>query len=206
MSSGMEGAAQAEAGTLPVSSLEDVALLPKLEQMNYQVDDGGAILNTLPEQESIQTLWANVNELDGTGVEDLSFLERLPALRRLYLHTAAGTELDPVEEKISLMGLSLIPDEDTVLDVSQLTQLRFLDYWGSSELTIALETKEELPELRSLSLPGGSAFTTSLSVVSYMPALEYICLNGVEDTDLTPWRSCPTSVRFNCPTMSARWI
>lgn len=186
MNSGIEGAAQAEAGTLPVSSLEDVALLPKLEQMNYQVDDGGAILNTLPEQESIQTLWANVNELDGTGVEDLAFLERLPALRRLYLHTAAGTELGPVEEKTSLMGLSLIPDEDTVLDISQLTQLRFLDYWGSSELAIALETTAELPDLRSLSLPGGSAFTTSLDVVSYMPALEYICLNGVEDTDLTP--------------------
>lgn len=186
MSGCMGGAAQAEEGTVPVSSLADAALLPKLERINYQVDDGGAILNTLPEQESIRTVWANVHDLSVPGVEDLSFLERLPDLRSLYLHTAAGTDLAPAEEKTSLMYLALVPEEDTILDLSQLTQLCFLDYWGDSDITVGLETTAELPSLRALILPGGSPLITSLKVVSYMPALEYICLNGAEDTDLTP--------------------
>lgn len=177
---------QAEEGTVPVSSLEDLALLSRLRRVDYQVDDGGAILSTLPEQESIQTIWVNTQDLTMAGVEDLSFLERLPELRSLYLHTAAGTDLTPLEEKTSLMGLSLVPEGDTNLDVSQLTQLRFLDYWGHSDITITLEVTTELPYLRSLSLSGGSAFATSLEVVSYMPALEYVVCNGVADTDLTP--------------------
>ena len=94
--------------------------------------------------------------------------------------------LSRLETKTSLMGLSLFSESDTTLDVSQLTQLRFLDYWGDSDIDITLETTAELPYLKILTLPGGSNFLTPLDLLSYMPALEYVNLNAVEDTDLTP--------------------
>ncbi|BFK86946.1 hypothetical protein I4200191B4_12520 [Pseudoflavonifractor gallinarum] len=173
-------------GTQLVSSLEDIALLSELSRIDYQVTDGGALLDSLPEQESIQTAWVNTDELDAPGIEDLSFLERLPNLRALYLHTEPGIDLTLLETKTSLMGLSLFSESDTTLDVSQLTQLRFLDYWGDSDIDITLETTAELPYLKILTLPGGSNFLTPLDILSYMPALEYVNLNAVEDTDLTP--------------------
>lgn len=173
-------------GTQLVSSLEDIALLSELSRIDYQVTDGGALLDSLPEQESIQTAWVNTDELDAPGIEDLSFLERLPNLRALYLHTESGIDLTLLETKTSLMGLSLFSESDTTLDVSQLTQLRFLDYWGDSDIDITLETTAELPYLKILTLPGGSNFLTPLDILSYMPALEYVNLNAVEDTDLTP--------------------
>ena len=173
-------------GTQLVSSLEDIALLSELSRIDYQATDGGTLLDSLPEQESIQTAWVNTDELDAPGIEDLSFLERLPNLRRLYLHTEPGIDLTLLETKTSLMGLSLFSESDTTLDVSQLTQLRFLDYWGDSDIDITLKTTAELPYLKILTLPGGSNFLTPLDILSYMPALEYVNLNAVEDTDLTP--------------------
>ena len=173
-------------GTQPVSSLEDIALLSELSRIDYQVTDGGTLLDSLPEQESIQTAWVNTDELDAPGIEDLSFLERLPNLRRLYLHTEPGIDLTLLETKTSLMGLSLFSESDTTLDVSQLTQLRFLDYWGHSNIDITLEPPAELPYLKSLTVSGGSDFLTPLDLLSYMPALEYLYLRVAGDTDLTP--------------------
>ena len=173
-------------GTQLVSSLEDITLLSELSRIDYQVTDGGALLDSLPEQESIQTAWVNTDELDAPGIEDLSFLERLPNLRRLYLHTEPGIDLTLLEAKTSLMGLSLFSESDTTLDVSQLTQLRFLDYWGHSNIDITLEPPAELPYLKSLTVSGGSDFLTPLDLLSYMPALEYLYLRVAGDTDLTP--------------------
>ena len=177
---------EAEEGTGPVSSLEDLSLFPDLWRVDYQISDDGALLETLPVSDTIISLSVNVNDAEGPGISDLSFLDQLPQLTRLNAHLSTGTDLTPVEQKTPLNNLSLQLDGNDTLDVSQLTNLRVLDFWGAQDIEIALETSSDLPELQYLHLPGGSQLVSSLDILYHMPALEYLNLNAVADTDLTP--------------------
>lgn len=177
---------EAEEGTGPVSSLEDLSLFPDLWQVIYQISDEGALLETLPVSENILSISVNVNDVEGPGVSDLSFLDKLPQLKRLGAHLAPGVDLTPVEQKTTLMSLGLILEGSDTLDISQLTNLRLLDFWGPEDIEIALGTSNDLPELQILYLPGGSRLTSSLDVLYHMPALEFLNLNAAADTDLTP--------------------
>ena len=176
----------AEEGTGPVSSLEDLSLFPDLWRVDYQISDDGALLETLPVSDTIISISINVNDVEGPGISDLSFLDQLPQLQRLTAHLSPGTDLTPVEQKTTLRNLSLWVEGSDTLDVSQLTDLRVLDFWGPQDIEIALETSSDLPELRYLHLPGGSQLVSSLDILYHMPALEYLDLNAVADTDLTP--------------------
>ena len=147
---------EAEEGTGPVSSLEDLSLFPDLWRVDYQISDDGALLETLPVSDTIISLSVNVNDAEGPGISDLSFLDQLPQLTRLNAHLSPGTDLTPVEQKTTLNNLSLQLDGNDTLDVSQLTNLRVLDFWGAQDIEIALETSSDLPELQYLYLPGGS--------------------------------------------------
>ena len=177
---------EAEEGTGPVSSLEDLSLFPDLWQVIYQISDEGALLETLPVSENILLISVNVNDVEGPGVSDLSFLDKLPQLKRLGAHLAPGVDLTPAEQKTTLMSLGLILEGSDTLDISQLTNLRLLDFWGPEDIEIALGTSNDLPELQILYLPGGSRLTSSLDVLYHMPALEFLNLNAAADTDLTP--------------------
>ena len=177
---------EAEEGTGPVSSLEDLSLFPDLWQVIYQISDEGALLETLPVSENILSISVNVNDVEGPGVSDLSFLDKLPQLKRLGAHLAPGVDLTPAEQKTTLMSLGLILEGSDTLDISQLTNLRLLDFWGPEDIEIALGTSNDLPELQILYLPGGSRLTSSLDVLYHMPALEFLNLNAAADTDLTP--------------------
>ena len=176
----------AEEGTGPVSSLEDLSLFPDLWRVDYQISDDGALLETLPVSDTIISLSVNVNDAEGPGISDLSFLDQLPQLTRLSAHLSPGTDLTPVEQKTTLNNLSLQLDGNDTLDVSQLTNLRVLDFWGAQDIEIALETSSDLPELQYLYLPGGSRLVSSLDILYHMPALEFLNLNAAADTDLTP--------------------
>ncbi len=177
---------EAEEGTGPVSSLEDLSLFPDLWRVDYQISDDGALLETLPVSDTIISLSVNVNDAEGPGISDLSFLDQLPQLTRLNAHLSPGTDLTPVEQKTTLNNLSLQLDGNDTLDVSQLTNLRVLDFWGAQDIEIALETSSDLPELQYLYLPGGSRLVSSLDILYHMPALEFLNLNAAADTDLTP--------------------
>ena len=58
---------EAEEGTGPVSSLEDLSLFPDLWQVIYQISDEGALLETLPVSENILSISVNVNDVEGPG-------------------------------------------------------------------------------------------------------------------------------------------
>ena len=177
---------EAEEGTGPVSSLEDLSLFPDLWQVIYQISDDGALLETLPVSDTILSIRVNVSDVEGPGISDLSFLDQLPQLKRLSAHMAPGADLTPAEQKTTLMSLGLILEGSDTLDVSQLTDLRLLDFWGPQDIEIALETSSDLPELQYLYLPGGSRLASSLDILYHMPALEFLNLNAAADTDLTP--------------------
>ena len=177
---------EAEEGTGPVSSLEDLSLFPDLWQVIYQISDDGALLETLPVSDTILSIRVNVSDVEGPGISDLSFLDQLPQLKRLSAHMAPGADLTPAEQKTTLMSLGLILEGSDTLDVSQLTNLRLLDFWGPQDIEIALETSSDLPELQYLYLPGGSRLVSSLDILYHMPALEFLNLNAAADTDLTP--------------------
>ena len=177
---------EAEEGTGPVSSLEDLSLFPDLWQVIYQISDDGALLETLPVSDTILSIRVNVSDVEGPGISDLSFLDQLPQLKRLSAHMAPGADLTPAEQKTTLMSLGLILEGSDTLDVSQLTNLRLLDFWGPQDIEIALETSSDLPELQYLYLPGGSRLASSLDILYHMPALEFLNLNAAADTDLTP--------------------
>ena len=151
-----------EEGTGPVGSLQDLSLLPHLDSLHYMVGDSGALLNTVTD-EGLHSVIADTTGEEGQQVSNLAFLEEADSL---------------VELNVSLSG-------DT-LDLSQLTELGWLQAQGTPGTQNALTSSAELPELLVLSLQGYEAWGPSLEVVSHMPALAYFSMDGATDVDFTP--------------------
>lgn len=180
------GIPEAEAGTTAVSSLEDLSLLTGLTSLNYLVPDGGALLDTVGTHDTLEIFFSYDHNVPGESLEDLTFLDRFPNLQTLAVHIVPGTDLTPVETKTSLTALEVYTDGDDLLDVSQLTGLNSLRFWVPREGTLNLETSADLPNLRILDLFGGMGGPPVLSFVDHAPDLEFLKLQSVPDTDLTP--------------------
>lgn len=173
-----------EEGTGPVGSLQDLSLLPHLDSLHYMVGDSGALLNTVTD-EGLHSVIADTTGEEGQQVSNLAFLEALPNLRHLSIAVAPGTDLTPLEKADSLVELNVSLSGDT-LDLSQLTELGWLQAQGTPGTQNALTSSAELPELLVLSLQGYEAWGPSLEVVSHMPALAYFSMDGATDVDFTP--------------------
>lgn len=173
-----------EEGTGPVGSLEDLSLLPHLDSLHYMVEDSGALLNTVTDERLTSVILDTTGEA-GQPVSNLAFLDALPNLRYLSIAVAPGTDLTPLEKADSLVELNVSLSGDT-LDLSQLTELGWLQAQGTPGTQNALTSSEELPELLVLSLQGYEAWGPSLEVVSHMPALAYFSMDGATDVDFTP--------------------
>lgn len=173
-----------EEGTGPVGSLQDLSLLPHLDSLHYMVEDSGALLNTVTDERLTSVILDTTGEA-GQPVSNLAFLDALPSLRHLSIAVAPGTDLTPLEKADSLVELNVSLSGDT-LDLSQLTELGWLQAQGTPGTQNALTSSAELPELLVLSLQGYEAWGPSLEVVSHMTALAYFSMDGAYDVDFTP--------------------
>lgn len=173
-----------EEGTGPVNSLEDLSLLPHLDSLHYMVGDSGVLLNTVTD-EGLHSVIADTTGEEGQQVSNLAFLEALPNLRHLSIAVAPGTDLTPLEKADSLVELNVSLSGDT-LDLSQLTELGWLQAQGAPGTRNTLTSSAELPDLLLLNLQGYEAWGPSLEFVSHMLSLEYFGMDGAYDVDFTP--------------------
>lgn len=177
---------EAEEGTTAVNSLEDLTQLTALTSLTYALPDGGALMDTAGENDQLRYFENYSQEGMDSDFNDLSFLEIFPNLESLSIHIRSGTDLTPVETKTTLTDLSLYTDGSDALDVSQLTELRSLRLWAARDGQLSLESERELPQLKILDLLGGLGGPPVLGFVERAPALEFLNLQLLPDTDLTP--------------------
>ena len=175
------------AGTTPVDSLTDLALLPNLQFLYFSSGDT-ALLDTLGELPQLDTL--NVNG-EGVVLSDCSFVEGLSCLRRFSAPVADGADLGPLEACGTLWELNLFSQGGIALDASGLDQLTWLTLIANQngmqpQCANALTLTSPLPQLSLLHLSGGQLPT--LDFLSQLPALQGLDLYGenLGDLDLSP--------------------
>ena len=171
-------------GNVPVNSLEDLALLPHLADVHYDVRDSGALLQTIRDDD-LHSLLMPLTREEGQTINDLGFLENLEELKILIISVAEEADLTPLEEASSLVEL-YVGLSGSSLDLSQLTQLGFLEVTAEPDTYNQLTASETLPNLVILDLKGLDVGGASLDVLSYMPSLEYVGLESEYQMDLTP--------------------
>ena len=175
-------------GSQQVESLEDIRLFPELKCLTFcDVDD--ALLGTITESQSITSVYFETRSSEEAGIKNFAFVEQLPALEHLVAIAEAGADLSPVENLTSLTRLDMRIRGEAMLDISNLTQLSSLRLSGSGwNSTIGVRLTNDLPELKVLIFAGAGdpGFQIDLDLVRHTPSLEYLSLNDVWDTDLTP--------------------
>lgn len=175
------------AGTTPVDSLADLALLPNLQFLYFSSGDT-ALLDTLGVLPQLDTL--NVNG-EGVVLSDVSFVEGLSGLRRFSAPVEDGAALGPLEACDTLWELTLFSQGGISLDASGLEQLTWLTLIANHngmqpQSANALTVTSPLPQLTLLHLSGGQLST--LDFVSQLPALQGLELYGenLGNLDLSP--------------------
>lgn len=178
------------AGTTGVTSLEDLSLLTGLEELNYLIHDGGALLDTAGENENLIRFsnfdLNNTDDYTDTYLRDLRFIQKFPNLKSLTAWIVSDADLTPVEEQTSLTDLSVFTNGDGVLDVSKLTKLSSLRFWSLQGGTLQMESSVQLPALRILDVYTQVSGPPVLGFLKQTPGLEYIRLQSFPDLDLTP--------------------
>ena len=175
------------AGTTPVDSLADLALLPNLQFLYFSSGDI-ALLDTLGELPQLDTLTVNG---EGVMLSDVSFVEELSGLRRFSAPVEGGADLGPLEARDTLWELNLYSQGGISLDASSLEQLTWLTLIANQngmqpESANTLTLTSPLPQLTLLHLSGGQL--PALDFVSQLPALQGLDLYGenIGDLDLSP--------------------
>lgn len=175
------------AGTTPVDSLADLALLSNLQFLYFSSGDT-ALLDTLGMLPQLDTL--NVNG-EGVVLSDVSFVEGLSGLRRFSAPVEDGAALGPLETCDTLWELNLFSQGGISLDASGLEQLTWLTLIANHngmqpQSANALTVTSPLPQLTLLHLSGGQLST--LDFVSQLPALQGLELYGenLGNLDLSP--------------------
>ena len=175
------------AGTTPVDSLADLALLPNLQFLYFSSGDT-TLLDTLGELPQLDTLTVNG---EGAVLSDVSFVEELSGLRRFSAPVEGGADLGPLEARDTLWELNLFSQGGISLDASGLEQLTWLTLIANQNgmqpgSANALAVTSPLPQLTLLHLSGGQLPT--LDFVSQLPALQGLDLYGenIGDLDLSP--------------------
>lgn len=178
---------QATEEITPVNSLEDISLLSDLSSLQYAVPDGGALLNTVGESNTLVHFSYDPHD-NAPYLEDLTFLEKFTDLKVLDLYVASETDLTPIETKRSLASLRIYSDGSTTLDVSQLTGLYKLQaiILQSEHGILQLKSSAELPELRILELDMETLAPSVFELLSQTPGLEFLWLQSYMGTDLKP--------------------
>ncbi|MGO5113752.1 sigma-70 family RNA polymerase sigma factor [Candidatus Avoscillospira sp. LCP25S3_F1] len=173
-------------GSQSLSSLEDLALFSNLRNLHYQMSDGGALLQTLPDDMSVLSF--NTNSIMGldTAIVDLSFLDSFPELQQCSVDISPETDLTPLESKVTLHSLYFSFTGDHTLDISQLTNLYSLSFDNNLELnTITLYSDAVLPNLRTLNSYDTYDITKSPEMLSCLPSLESLDIHIDTQTDLS---------------------
>ena len=165
------------AGTTPVDSLADLALLPNLQFLYFSSGDI-ALLDTLGELPQLDTLTVNG---EGVTLSDVSFVEELSGLRRFSAPVEGGADLGPLEARDTLWELNLYSQGGISLDASGLEQLTWLTLIANQngmqpESANALTVTSPLPQMTLLHLSGGQLPT--LDFVSQLPAHQGLDLYG----------------------------
>lgn len=175
------------AGTTPVDSLADLALLSNLQFLYFSSGDT-ALLDTLGMLPQLDTL--NVNG-EGVVLSDVSFVEGLSGLRRFSAPVEDGAALGPLETCDTLWELNLFSQGGISLDASGLEQLTWLTLIANHngmqpQSANTLTVTSPLPQLTLLHLSGGQLPT--LDFVSQLPALQGLELYGenLGNLDLSP--------------------
>lgn len=170
-------------GTKPVSSLEDLDLLPNLDGVFCRMSDNTALLNTM-DCDSLRVLMVSGDYGTDPRVTDLDFLAELPQLESLNLPVSGQANLEPLENCATLTDLN-IRMEGNDLDLSRLTSLRSLSVSNSGQTPARLTASSDLPQLKLLYLFGPSGLD-SLEFLSHTPQLEYLRVYAWAGMDLTP--------------------
>ena len=173
-------------GSQSLSSLEDLGLFSNLRNLHYQMSDGGALLQTLPDDMSVLSF--NTNSIMGldTTIVDLSFLDSFPQLQQCSVDISPETDLTPLESKDTLRSLYFSFTGDHILDISQMTNLHFLSFDNNLELnTVTLYSNAILPNLRTLNSYDTYDITKSPEMLSCLPSLESLDIHIDTQTDLS---------------------
>ena len=170
-------------GTKPVSSLEDLDLLPNLTGVFCRMSDDTALLNSM-DCDSLRVLMVSADYGADPRVTDLDFLADLPGLESLNLSVSGQADLEPLENCSTLTSLS-IQLEGNDLDLSHLTSLRSLAVSNYGQTSAQLTASSDLPQLKLLYLFGPSGLD-SLEFLSHAPQLEYLRVYAWSGMDLTP--------------------
>ena len=187
-----------------VNSLEDLALFSNLSWVSIRLNDRddaylNDLLGTIGENPFLTDLMIIGETSQAPEVNDLSFLDGLPNLRSLEIGIASETDLTPLEERTSLMDLTVCLHGKTmdeqgrpldirgdVLDISKLTELRRLHLYDMSDIQNTVVLTTELPHMTMLEVDRWDNFPGAMELVSKMPGLEYISTCTVESQDLSP--------------------
>lgn len=191
------------AGTIPVDSLADLALLPNLQFLYFSSGDT-ALLDTLGELPRLDTLTVNGEDV---ALSDLSFVEGLTGLHRFSAHVEGGADLAPLEDCETLWELSLFSQGGLSLDASALDQLAWLSMQANRdgmqpESANALTLTNSLPNLLILNLWGGQL--PDLGFLAQLPALQALDIYGenLGDLDLSPLEGLS---RLRCISLNASY-
>uniref|UniRef100_UPI00262E0006 hypothetical protein n=1 Tax=uncultured Flavonifractor sp. TaxID=1193534 RepID=UPI00262E0006 len=170
-------------GTKPVSSLEDLDLLPNLDGVFCRMSDDAALLNTM-DCDTLRVLMVVSDRGTDLQMTNLDFLADLPQLESLNLSVSGQADLEPLENCSTLTSLS-IQLEGNDLDLSRLTRLRSLAVSNDGQTSARLTASSDLPQLKLLYLFGPSGLD-SLEFLSHAPQLEYLRVYAWSGMDLTP--------------------
>lgn len=185
---GMESQPEPKEGTALVDSLVDLSLFPKLQTVEYFIEDGGALLKTAGENEYVDTFLTHISWDSPSALSEFTFLEAFPNLEYVTVHTVANIDFTPLENMTGLKSLMLYSNGgNNTFCVDQLSELVELGLRQPEEGNVKLQITQSMPNMRLLDLLGGTKDAVSLeNILSYLPELEYIKVQRTGDHDLTP--------------------